>query len=161
MIPDYRVLLTALTAEHVDFVIIGGIALVLHGSARITRDIDICYSRERENLTRLSRALRPFRPTLRGAPADLPFVLDVHTLRSGLNFTLATQAGDIDLLGEVGGIGMYPIVARFGAPMEVYGMTVNVLSLDGLERAKRAAGRTKDIVDLEDILAIRRRSKET
>ncbi len=155
MIPDYRVLVTSLVKEHIDFVIIGGIALVLHGSGRVTRDLDICYSREGENLNRLSRALKPLHPALRGAPADLPFALDAATLQSGLNFTLTTEAGDIDLLGEVTGLGMFPVVARFGTPMEIYGATVKVLSLQGLERAKRAAGRAKDLADLEDILALR------
>lgn len=158
MIPDYRVLVTALVEAQVAFVIIGGVALVLHGSGRITRDLDICYSRERENLNRLSRALKPFHATLRGAPADLPFVLDAPTIQSGLNFTLTTTAGDIDLLGEITGIGTFPVVARFGTPMELYGLNVKVLSLEGLERAKRAAGRAKDLADLEEILEIRRRS---
>ena len=160
MIPDYRTLVTALTQTQVDFVIVGGIALVLHGSARITRDLDICYRRDREHLKRLARALKPYRPTLRGAPDDWPFVLDWETLRSGLNFTLTTTAGDIDLLGEIAGIGTYTVASRLGETMEIYGQAVQVLSLEGLERAKRAAGRTKDVLDLADILEIRRQSGE-
>ena len=160
MIPDYRTLVTALAHARVDFVIVGGIALVLHGSARITRDLDICYDRERENLKRLARALKPFRPTLRGASAELPFTLDRETLQSGLNFTLTTTAGDIDLIGEMTGVGTYTVVARFGVPMEIYGQPVQVLSLEGLERAKRAAGRPKDVLDLADILEIRRQTGE-
>jgi hypothetical protein len=160
MIPDFRALVTALVSEHVDFVIVGGIALVLHGSARITRDLDISYDRQREGLKRLARALRPFQPTLRGAPPSLPFTLDWETLQSGLNFTLTTTAGDIDLLGEMTGIGTYPVVARFAQSMELYDQPVKVLSLKGLERAKRAAGRLKDLTDLEDIREIRRQSGE-
>ena len=160
MIPDFSVLMTALVDGNVDFVVIGGVALVVHGSARVTRDLDICYSRERENMARLARALKPFRPTLRGAPAHLPFGLNEPTLRSGLNFTLSTDAGDLDLLGEVGGLGMFPVAARLSTVIELYGVNVRVLSLDGLERAKRAAGRLKDLVDLEDILAIRRQTGE-
>ncbi|MGH9350039.1 MAG: hypothetical protein ACRD26_22525 [Vicinamibacterales bacterium] len=150
--------MTALTTARVDFVIVGGIALVLHGSARITRDLDICYLRERDALKRLARALAPFQPTLRGAPPGLPFTLDWQTLQSGLNFTLTTTAGDIDLLGEMAGIGGYPVVARFGQAMEIYGQRITVLSLEGLERAKRAAGRHKDLLDLADILEIRRQT---
>lgn len=159
MIPDYRVLVTALTAGEVEFVIVGGIALVLHGSARVTRDLDVCYARTPENLKRLARALKPLHPRLRGAPANLPFVLDAGTLHSGLNFTLATDAGDIDLLGEISGIGSYPIAARLSQTMELYDGTAKVLSLEGLERAKRAAGRAKDLADLEDILEIRRQTR--
>jgi len=160
MIPDFKVLLTALAREQVDFVIVGGIALVLHGSARITRDLDICYSRQGVNVMRLARALRPFEPTLRGAPPTLPFTLDRETLQSGLNFTLTTSAGDIDLLGEITGIGTYPLVARFAQDLELFDQPVKVLSLEGLERAKRAAGRLKDLADLEDILELRRQSGE-
>ena len=156
MIPDYRSILTALDDNEVDFVVIGAVALVLHGSARVTRDLDICYSRDRANVERLATALKPFRPTLRGAPENLPFTLDVATLQAGLNFTLRSLAGDLDLLGEVTGIGMYPAVRRMSQVMKVYDRDVRVLSLDGLERAKRAAGRLKDLVDLAEILEIRR-----
>lgn len=158
MIPDYQAVMTALTDHTVDFVVVGAVALVLRGSTRVTRDLDLCYSRERENLRRLARALTPFAPTLRGAPADLPFRLDAETLRAGLNFTLTTKAGDLDLLGELTGLGGFAVVKRLSTQMVVYGLDVAVLNLDGLERAKRAAGRLKDIADLAEILEIRRRT---
>lgn len=84
---------------------------MLHGSARVTQDLDICYARDDENLRRLSQALAPYSPTLRGAPPELPFRLDPPTLRAGLNFTLQTAAGDVDLLGEVSGVGCFPDIA--------------------------------------------------
>jgi hypothetical protein len=158
MIPDYEVLVTALVDRDVEFVIVGGIALILQGSARLTRDLDICYGRERKNIKAVAAALMPFSPTLRGAPANLPFTLDWRTLESGLNFTLTTSAGDVDLLGELTGIGMFPVAARLADRMDVYGKPVRVLSLDGLERAKRAAGRLKDLADLAEILEIRRQT---
>src|SRR5918992_1270731 len=107
MIPDFRRLLIALVDQDVEFVIVGGIALILQGSARLTRDLDICYARDRTNLKALAAALAPFRPRLRGAPASLPFTFDWRTLESGLNFTLTSDAGDIDLLGEIAGIGTF------------------------------------------------------
>lgn len=158
MIPNYERLLTALVDHDVEFVVIGAVALVLHGSARVTRDLDVCYSRDRPNLKRLASALKPFAPTLRGAPAGLPFVLDEQTLVSGLNFTLTCAAGDIDLLAEVTGLGAFPVVARLAEWMRVYEQDVRVLSLDGLERAKRATGRLKDLADLAEILEIRRQT---
>ena len=85
----------------VEFVIIGGMAAVAHGSAYLTLDLDLCYSRKKENVEKLAQALASFHPRLRGAPADLPFRLDAATLRSGLNFTLTTDVGDLDILGEV------------------------------------------------------------
>jgi hypothetical protein len=159
VIAGYRALIEPLVRADVDFAIIGAVAMVLHGSARVTRDLDICYSRERENLRKLAAALKPVAPTLRGAPASLPFALDARTLESGLNFTLTSKAGDIDLLGEVTGLGGFPVVQRLSDWMEIYGLQVRVLSLDGLERAKRATGRLKDLADLAEILEIRRRTE--
>lgn len=156
MTPDYRAIFAALDELEVDVVVIGAVALVLHGSARVTRDLDVCYSRERGSLERLAAALKPLAPTLRGSPASLPFTLDVPTLRAGLNFTLQSSAGDLHLVGEVTGIGGYPAVKRLSTVMRVYDYAVRVLSLDGLERAKRAAGRLKDLADLAEIQEIRR-----
>jgi hypothetical protein len=150
-----RRLVEALAGEQVSFVILGGIALTLQGSARATYDLDICYARERENLLRLARALAPFHPRLRDFPPELPFVWDAQTLRSGLNFTLRCDAGDIDLLGEVPGLGPYPEVLAVSEELELYDVRVRVLTLEGLERSKRAAGRAKDLLDLETIAAIR------
>jgi hypothetical protein len=156
MTPAYERLIGALVDQEVAFVVIGAVALVLHGSGRVTRDLDICYDRDVRNLKRLARALKPFAPTLRGAPTGLPFVLDERTLASGLNFTLTSSAGDIDLLGEVTGLGTYAIVNRLADTLPVFGRDVRVLSLDGLERAKRATGRLTDLADLADIREIRR-----
>ena len=155
MSADLRALIEALAREQVEFVIIGGVAVVTHGYARTTLDLDICYARNRENLERLAAALAPFHCRLRGAPDDLPFTLDARTLRSGLNFTLSTSAGDLDLLGEVTGVGSYSEVARGAVVMDLYGHGVQVASLDVLERAKRAVGRAKDLLDLEAIRVIR------
>lgn len=157
MATDFEGLLRTLTDHKVEFVVIGGVALVLHGSARLTFDLDICYLRSADNFRKLAESLANLHPTLRGAPADLPFRLDPPTLRSGLNFTLDSDLGAIDLLGEVTGLGRYDSVAAAAAPMEVYGQQALVLSLDGLESTKRAAGRIKDLGDLADIIEIRRR----
>ena len=156
MTPQYRAFLEALVTFDVDFVIIGAVALVLHGASRVTRDLDICYGRDLANIAKLAAALKPFALTLRGADRPLSFTLDAATIESGLNFTLTSSSGDIDLLGEVTGIRPFRVVARLSEWMDVCGLRVRVLSLDGLERAKRAAGRLKDVVDLAEILEIRR-----
>jgi hypothetical protein len=140
----------------VDFVVVGAVALVLHGSPRVTRDLDVCYERAAGNFTRLAAALAPLKPALRAAPPSLPFRLDVATLRSGLNFTLTTSAGEIDLLGEITGLGGFKAVKQLSELMTVYGRRVPVLGLTGLERAKRAAGRLKDLADLAEIAELRR-----
>jgi hypothetical protein len=158
--PDYASILGALDTHRVDFVVIGAVAMVLHGSARVTRDLDLCYSREPGNLGRLARALKPFAPTLRGAPEELPFVLDSATLKAGLNFALQSTAGDLDLLGEVTGVGTFAAVVRLSVVMTLYGRDIRILSLEGLELAKRAAGRLKDLADLAEIREIRRLNRE-
>jgi predicted nucleotidyltransferase len=157
MATNFRKLLESLLSQHVEFVIVGGVAMVLQGSPRTTLDLDICYSRTPDNLIRLAQALAPYKANLRGAPRDLPFHLDAATLQSGLNFTLQTSIGDIDLLGEITGIGRYPEVVADTTEMDLYGQRVLVMSLDGLERAKRASGRMKDLADLAEILEIRKR----
>ncbi len=157
MATDFKQLIEALVQHRVDFVIIGGVALVLHGSARVTQDLDICYARNPENLARLASALEPYHPMLRGAPPDLPFKLDVRALQSGLNFTLTADSGDIDILGEVAGVGGYEQVSADAVSMDVYGQSVLVMSLGALEKAKRAAGRLKDLADLAEIRELRNR----
>ena len=152
----FRQLLETLSRAEVRFVVIGGVALVLRGSVRLTVDLDVCYARDAANLDRLAAALAPCHPRLRGAPDALPFLWDAQTLRSGLNFTLKTDLGDLDLLGEVTGIGGYDAVAAVASAQDVAGLRLNVLSLEGLARAKRAAGRAKDLLDLEEIAEIRR-----
>lgn len=155
---DVQRLLDELTAAGVDFVVVGGVAMVLRGSARTTIDLDLCYSRDRDNLRRLADALAPFHPRLRGAPSELPFLWDDRTLVSGLNFTLTTDLGELDILGEVTGLGDFARVAAGATPLTVGGSRIAVLGLDALERAKRAAGRAKDLIDLAEIAEIRRRS---
>ena len=155
MATDLRAVLSALAEQQVEFVIIGGVALVASGSSRVTEDLDICYGRSKENLNRLAVALAPFRPTLRGAPPELPFVLDAQSLRSGLNFTLSTTAGDLDLLGEVPGVGTFPDVSKDAVDVDLLGSRVLIMSLDALERSKRAAGRAKDLLDLAEIRELR------
>jgi hypothetical protein len=150
-----RELLTLLAGSGVRFSVIGGVALIARGVQRATEDLDIAYARDRDNLARLAATLAPIHPRLRGVPGDLPFVLDEASLRSGLNFTLDTDLGPLDLLGEVPGLGSFEHVDAVSSELEIAGTTILALTLDGLERSKRAAGRPKDLVDLGYLLALR------
>jgi hypothetical protein len=100
---DFEALLTTLDRNHVEYIVGGGAAAIAHGSARFTQDLDIVYRRSPEKLERLVSALRDLNPYLRGAPPGLPFVWDRARLWHGLNFTLETSLGPIDLLGEIPG----------------------------------------------------------
>jgi hypothetical protein len=148
-------LLRALASAEVDFILVGGVAAAAHGSTRGTQDLDVVYSRTTENLARLVEALAPHHPYLRGAPPGLPFRFDVETLRTGLNFTLTTDLGWIDLLGEIVGGGGYEDLEPHSLRIEVFGLRCRVLDLDALIRAKKAAGRPKDFEVLAELEALR------
>ena len=156
---DFQTLLHRLTSEKVKFIVIGGMAMVSHGSAFITADLDICYERSETNVEALARALHPLRPYLRGAPPGLPFHLDGPTLTAGLNFTLTTVAGDLDLLGEVKGVGRYEDALAGSVEYEIYGRAVRIMGLDDLIRAKEAAARDKDRIHLKELRELKKRSK--
>jgi hypothetical protein len=152
---DLEKTIRLLADSRIEFVIIGGIAASIHGSAQATFDLDVCYERGDENLKRLAETLSPLRPQLRGALTGLPFVWDAETLRRGLNFTLRTDFGDLDLIGEVPGVGAYEQVRRASVTLTLFGAECAVLSLDGLIAAKRAAGRAKDKLMLPELEALR------
>ncbi len=159
---QFEPLLAALVGSHVEFILVGGVAATVHGSARLTQDVDVVYRRTPENLAKLVRALADHAPYLRGAPPGLPFRWDDRTLRSGLNFTLTTTLGDVDLLGEITGGGRYEDLLPGSVEVRVFELPVRVLALDQLIRTKRAAGRPKDldaVAELEALQEERRRGE--
>ena len=135
----------------VEFVILGGVSAILHGSARFTKDLDICFSRSAANLRKLALALAPFHPRLRDLPETLPFVWDETTLRNGTVFTLKTDLGDIDLLAEVAGLGEFDAVKARSVLVNVFDRNVSTLDLPALIAAKKAAGRPKDLESLHEL----------
>ena len=156
---DYTALIRLLVDHQIDFIIVGGAAATAHGSARLTLDLDIVYSRDRHNIERIVRALEPIQPYLRGAPPGLPFEWSVETVTKGLNFTLITTLGALDLLGEIVGGGGYEELKSQTIRIEIAGAECDCLSLERLIEVKRAAGRPKDleaIAELEQILEDRR-----
>jgi predicted nucleotidyltransferase len=154
MSTDYAGVIRALRDGGVEFVLIGGVAANLHGSAKATFDVDVVYSRRRENIRRLVAALEPFSPYLRGAPAGLPFRFDETTVRNGLNFTLATRLGAVDLLGEVAGGGSYEQLLPHTVEVEAFGARCLCVTLERLIQLKRAAGRPKDLESVAELQAL-------
>lgn len=148
------VLLGALADADVQFVLIGGVAARAHGSARFTQDVDVSYARNRENLARLVKALDPFEPYLRGAPRGLPFAWSVETLKAGLNFTLTTTVGDIDLLAEIPGGGRYEDLLPHSTRVRVFEREIAILDLPWLIHVKRAAGRVRDLEAVAELEAL-------
>ena len=135
----------------VDFVVIGGVSAVFHGSMTATYDLDICYSRTSANLSRLAAALAPFHPRPRGFPAGLPFIWDEGTLGNATIFTLKTDLGEIDLLAEVTGLGDFDEVKKRSIMLQAFEREIATLDLPALIQAKRAAGRGKDIAALAEL----------
>ncbi|MDZ4687384.1 MAG: hypothetical protein SH850_20120 [Planctomycetaceae bacterium] len=146
--------LDVLMKSGVRFILIGGFAGNLHGSARITYDLDILYERTPENYRRLVAALSPYQPYLRGAPPGLPFRWDEATIAAGLNFTLSTTLGDVDVLGEIIGGGYRELIGHT-VLMPLRNHLVPTLDLPTLISVKRRTGRNKDleaIGELEQLL---------
>lgn len=147
-------LLALLTDARVEFIVIGGAAGIAHGSAKFTRDLDIVYGRSAANVGRLVAALEPFNPYLRGAPPGLPFHWDASTVAAGLNFTLITSLGEIDLLGEVTGGGRYEDLLDATVELTAFGVTCRYVTLEKLIALKRAAGRPRDFDSVAELEAL-------
>jgi hypothetical protein len=147
-------LLGALSDAGVAFILIGGVAARAHGAARITQDVDVSYSRSPENIGLIVKALAPFDPYLRAAPRGLPFEWSVATLKAGLNVTLTTSAGDIDLLGEIVGGGRYEDLALHVIAVPIFGRETLLLDIPWLIQVKRAAGRPKDLEVIAELQAL-------
>jgi len=137
-------------------VFVGGLAALIHGASIRTRDLDVCYSRHKPNLTKIVAGLRSVNALLRGAPEGIPFILDEETLARGLNFTFETEIGDFDLFGEIQGVGGFDECFRNSDEIEVFGARHRVLSLEKLIAAKRSAGRPKDLLVLPELEALRK-----
>ena len=155
MSTQFDKILSLLANGDVEFVLIGGVAGNIHGSARLTYDVDIVYDRSKANLERVVSFLEPHHAYLRGAPPGLPFKLDVPTLRNGLNFTLTTDLGDLDLLGEVVGGGGYRDLLPHTVEVEAFGVKFRCVDLPTLIKLKRAAGRPKDLESIAELEALR------
>jgi hypothetical protein len=148
-------LVERLQSSGVESIVVGGMAAVALGSARVTFDLDLVYKRTDENIDRLARALADLDPYLRGAPRGLPFRFDPETIRRGLNFTLTTTWGDLDLLGEIAGGGTYEQLIPWCYEATLVGVSCFCLGLEKLIEVKRAAGRPKDLDAIAELEALR------
>jgi hypothetical protein len=159
--PEFRPtrLIRALAEAHVDFVVVGGVAVVAQASPRFTNDLDICYSLEPENLEALGRLLVELSATLRGIDEDVPFVPDARTLRQTQILCLDTPLGGLDLLVNPKGAPPYSKLRARADELEIAGVTVRVACIEDLLAMKRAAGRPQDLIDAEALEIARRRRR--
>lgn len=152
---DPLAVLRRLHEANVPFVLIGGVAARLHGSPTLTRDVDICYGRDPEAVQRLVSVLRDLHARLRGVDDDVPFLLDARTLLAGGNFTFVTDLGDLDVLMAPAGVTGYEELNASAVDVDLGEFTVKVATLDQLIAMKSAAGRAKDRVEVEILVALR------
>lgn len=149
-----RQLLQTLDRHGVEFIVIGGVAGLAHGSSYPTYDLDIVYARDATNLERLAAALAEIGVTLRGAPADLPFTPDARTLENGANFAFDTGWGSFDILADAAGMRAYEAMRADARLDTIEGVMVRIVSLDDLIAMKRAANRPKDKLMIEEYIVL-------
>ena len=147
--PEIDRLINVIARAEAEVVLIGGVAMILLGADNMTQDMDICYRREKTTISKLCRALAPYAPMLRAA------LLDYQDLLLNEDVGLDTEFGHIDIMGSISGIGEYDQVLALAEPIEIEGQRLMVLGLDGLIRAKEAAGRDKDKLHLATLRALR------
>ncbi len=153
--PGPEAILATLVAHGVDFVIIGGLAAVAHGSRRVTRDIDIIARPDSDNLALLQQALTELAAVQLVAnsaerpiePADVAMV--------GLGATLHTRspAGRLDVVGGAAGAAPYEALRARSIVSHVGAVEIRISGLDDLIAMKRAAGRPLDLQDIADLTA--------
>jgi predicted nucleotidyltransferase len=147
----YLDLVLGLADAGVRFIVCGGVAVVWHGSSRVTDDLDILYEPGRENTKRLARRLAAWHAYPRGMEPGLPWTADERTLRQATMYTLTTDAGSLDIFREMAGVGSWDQAIRRSVMLSLEGRQVHALGIAQLLAAKRQAGRPKD---LEDILTL-------
>ena len=154
-------LLSRLSDNGVDYVLISGMAAILHGANVVTRDVDIVTSMEFENILRIEAALRPVRPRWRMRPDRQPLGQDEASLRGLKNLYLETDEGVIDILGELPDVCTFEELVGRTQAIEVEGLSIKLIDIDTLIAAKRAAGRPRDLYTirlLEEVKARRNKS---
>ena len=146
----------ALTVHHVSFVVIGGWAEVLHGSPRVTRDVDVCYRRKPEDMKNILAALRSLEAKLRVPGGTVAMPIDERMLASVEQLTLDSNGLPFDLLAHVEPLGDFERVAKNAARFDINGRPVLAISLDDLITVKRHINRPKDREALFYLEAIKR-----
>lgn len=150
---DIRGILEALTREGVEFLIIGGVAVGFHGYVRATKDVDIVPAPELGNLEKLARVLGSLDAQIEGADEfedeELPDPLDPGALALGGNWVLRTGLGRFDIMQWIGEDALWAKLSPAALETEIGGLTVKVVSYDGLVALKERAGRPEDLLDLQ------------
>jgi len=151
---DYRELIRSLVGGGVEFIIVGGAAAIAHGASRLTEDLDLVYRRNQKNVETIIKSLAPFSPYLRSFPEGLPFTWESQTIWNGLNFTLTTSLGPLDLFAEITLGGTYDDLLPHTVTLDVFDCRCLCLGLERLIEVKRAAGRPRDLDAVAELQAL-------
>jgi hypothetical protein len=156
---DLKLLLERLLDAEIEFVIVGGFAGVLHGSTLVTRDLDVCTLLTDINVEKLRAIMADLAPVHRSAGGRLSFLTTPDPGVPVKNLYLETKAGAIDLLTSITGVGDFGHVRAGAVDVELFGRRCLVMSLPDLIAAKRAMGREKDLLAVQELEAIASRLK--
>lgn len=137
-----------------DFVVVGGFASVLHGSAYVTDDLDICAVLTPDNIEKMRTALADLHPVHRITHKKLSFLEYPPVGQPVANLYLETDAGVLDVLGNILGLGDFEVLRRNAVEIPLFGRRCRVISLEDLITAKEAMGREKDILTVKELRAI-------
>ena len=154
---DPRALLRHLTEGGVDYVVIGGIAVIAQGYVRTTRDLDIAFAGDAANLEALGNVLTGLDASLRGVGENVAFRTDAKTLAGIQLLTLETSLGWLDVHKVVPGVGRYADLRRRASNVSFDGLPVRIALIDDLLAMKAAAARDVDRTDIAALQAIKRR----
>jgi predicted nucleotidyltransferase len=147
-------LLQRLAEAGVDFVVIGGYAAVIHGSAYVTNDVDVCAVLSADNVEKIRKALADLNPVHRQTHGKLSFLEVPAPGQPVQNLYLETDHGIIDILASVSGVGDFARLRERAMHAEVFGVSCAVISLEDLIAAKEAVGRERDILTVKELRAI-------
>jgi predicted nucleotidyltransferase len=147
-------LLRRLAEADVEFVLIGGYAAVIHGSAYVTNDVDVCAVLSPDNIEKIRKALADLKPVHRQSHRRLSFLEVPAPGQSLQNLYLETTDGIIDIITSVLGVGDFARLRERAMRADVFGMSCAVISLEDLIAAKEALGREKDLLTAKELRAI-------
>lgn len=150
-------LLRRLSEAKVEFIVIGGAAAIAHGSAVTTEDLDVCAPLVGTSAVRIVESLQDLRPIFRMRPDLGPIRPENHHLPLLKNLYLRTDAGQLDVLGELPDVCTYDELVARSVTMSVEGIACRVVDIDTLIAAKRAAGRDKDLLTIKYLEAIKQK----
>lgn len=150
--PAFDELLRQLAAADVRFVLVGGLAVNAWGVVRGTKDVDVVVASDRANLARLAEAAVAMGGHVQAENALLGTPLSIaERLASGVRVQIDTNLGSLDVIQGLPGVPGYEELRGSATDTEILGASIPVCSLEDLQAMKRAAGRARDLADLEDL----------